>query len=358
MNAATRYRLLNNFTIFISVVGVIIALLDSGFTLPAWLQQVFNIIYLVIIFLSFVVTAGRYLYTKKPLTFNKVVVFDAITSIAIIILLAAHFTDLVRLGLSAAVDGFVALKIAVFVTFVRELSDHDFNLNRTFLNPAQFFILSFLSVVLVGALLLMMPNATTQPLSFVDALFTATSAVCVTGLIVVDTATYFTTFGQVIIMGLIQIGGLGILTFVTYFSYFFKGGVSYETQASISEMSYMRGMGNVVSTLKSILYVTFAIEAVAAALIYISIYDMPNMDWTERLFFSVFHAISAFCNAGFSIFSAGMYDDSLRFNYPLQLIIAMTFIFGGMGFVIVVNVLRYMRYRAERLMYRSVDQRC
>lgn len=358
MNAATRYRLLNNFTIFISVVGVIIALLDSGFTLPAWLQQVFHIIYLVIIFLSFVVTAGRYLYTKKPLTFNKVVVFDAITSIAIIILLAAHFTDLVRLGLSAAVDGFVALKIAVFVTFVRELSDHDFNLNRTFLNPAQFFILSFLSVVLVGALLLMMPNATTQPLSFVDALFTATSAVCVTGLIVVDTATYFTTFGQVIIMGLIQIGGLGILTFVTYFSYFFKGGVSYETQASISEMSYMRGMGNVVSTLKSILYVTFAVEAVAAALIYISIYDMPNMDWTERLFFSVFHAISAFCNAGFSIFSAGMYDDSLRFNYPLQLIIAMTFIFGGMGFVIVVNVLRYMRYRAERLMYRSVDQRC
>ena len=358
MNAAARYQLLNNFTILISVIGVVIALLDSGFTLPIWIQQVFHIFYLVIILLSFVVTVGRYLYTKKPLTLNKVAVFDAFTSTAIVILLMAHFTDLVRSGLDAAVDGFVAIKIAVFVTFIRELSDHNFNLNRTFLHPAQFFILSFLAVVLVGALLLMMPNATTQPLSFIDALFTATSAVCVTGLIVVDTATYFTTFGQVIIMGLIQIGGLGILTFVTYFSYFFKGGVSYETQASISEMSYMRGMGNVVSTLKSILYVTFAVEAVAAALIYISIYDMPDMDWSEQLFFSVFHAISAFCNAGFSTFSAGMYDDSVRFNYPLQLIIATTFIFGGMGFVIVVNVLRYMRYRAERLMYRSVDQRC
>ncbi|WP_201578694.1 potassium transporter TrkG [Psychrobacter sp. Pi2-52] len=356
MNAATRYRLLNNFTILISVIGVAIALLDSGFTLPTWLQQVFHIFYLVIIFLSFMVTAGRYIYTKKPLTFNKVAVFDALTSIAIIVLLTAHFTDLVRSGLSAAVDGFVAIKIAVFVTFVRELSDHNFNLNRTFLHPAQFFILSFLVVVLVGALLLMMPNATTQPLSFVDALFTATSAVCVTGLIVVDTATYFTTFGQVIIMGLIQIGGLGILTFVTYFSYFFKGGVSYETQASISEMSYMRGMGDVVSTLKSILYVTFAVEAVAAALIYISIYDIPNMDWSEQLFFSVFHAISAFCNAGFSTFSAGLYDDSLRFNYSLQLILAMTFIFGGMGFTIVVNVLRYLRYRAQRLINRH-DQR-
>lgn len=356
MHAAKRYRLLNNVTIVISIIGVAIALLDSGFTLPMWLQQVFHIFYLAIIFLGFVVTAGRYFYSKKPLTLNKVAVFDLLTSIAIVILLAAHFTDLVLSGMSVAVDGFVAIKIAVFVTFIREISDHDFNLNRTFLNPAQFFILSFLSLVLVGALLLMMPNATTQPLSFIDALFTATSAVCVTGLIVVDTATYFTTFGQVIIMGLIQIGGLGILTFVTYFSYFFKGGVSYETQASISEMSYMRGMGDVVSTLKSILYVTFAVEAVAAALIYISIYDIPDMDWSEQLFFSVFHAISAFCNAGFSTFSAGMYDDALRFNYPLQLIIATTFIFGGMGFVIVVNVLRYLRDRAERLIYRH-DQR-
>ncbi|WP_261863889.1 hypothetical protein [Psychrobacter sp. JCM 18900] len=139
MNAATRYRLLNNFTILISVIGVAIALLDSGFTLPTWLQQVFHIFYLVIIFLSFMVTAGRYIYTKKPLTLNKVAVFDTLTSIAIIILLTAHFTDLVRSGLSAAVDGFVAIKIAVFVTFVRELSDHNFNLNRTFLHPAQFF---------------------------------------------------------------------------------------------------------------------------------------------------------------------------------------------------------------------------
>ncbi|WP_010197996.1 TrkH family potassium uptake protein [Psychrobacter sp. PAMC 21119] len=352
MHAAIRYRLLNNFTVFISIIGVAVALLDSGFTLPNWLQHVFHILYLVIIFLGFVVTTGRYIYSKKPLTINKVAVFDLLTSIAIVILLVAHFTDLIRSGLAVSVDGFVAIKIAVLVTFIREISDHDFNLDRTFLNPAQFFILSFLSVVLVGALLLMMPNATTQPLSFIDALFTATSAVCVTGLIVVDTATYYTTFGQVIIMGLIQIGGLGILTFVTYFSYFFKGGVSYETQLSISEMSYMRGTGDVVATLKSILYVTFAVESLAAAFIYASIYDLPGMDLSERLFFSVFHAISAFCNAGFSTFSAGLYDDALRFNYPLQLIIGITFIFGGMGFVIVVNVLRYLRYRAQRLIYR------
>ena len=356
MHAAKRYRLLNNVTIGISIIGVAIALLDSGFNVLTWLQHVFHIFYLLIIFLGFVVTAGRYIYSKKPLRPTKVAIFDLLTSIAIVILLIAHFSDLLRFGMSVAVDGFVAIKIAVLVTFIREISDHDFNLKRTFLNPAQFFLLSFLSVVLIGALLLMMPNATTQPLTFVDALFTATSAVCVTGLIVVDTATYYTTFGQVIILGLIQIGGLGILTFVTYFSYFFKGGVSYETQLSMGEMTYSRRMGDVVTTLKSILYVTFGVEAVAAALIYISVYDLPNMDISEQLFFAIFHAISAFCNAGFSTFSAGMYDDALRFNYPLQLIIATTFIFGGMGFVIVVNVLRYLRYRMQQLLYRH-DQR-
>ena len=353
MHPALPYRLLNKFTIVIGAIGVGIALVDSGFTLTTWLQHIFHIFYLTIILLGFVATVGRYMRSKSRLSVNKVAVFDLLTSIAIVVLLAVHFFELARSGLSMPVDGFIAIKIAVFVTFIREISDNSFSLNRAFLNPGQFFILSFLSVVLVGALLLMMPNATTEPISFVDALFTATSAVCVTGLIVVDTATRFTTFGQLIIIGLIQIGGLGILTFVTYFSYFFKGGVSYETQLSISEMNVSRRMGDMVTTLKSILYVTFGVEALAAILIYISIYDLPGMSFAERLFFAIFHAISAFCNAGFSTFSAGLYDESLRFNYPLQLIISTTFLFGGMGFIIVVNLLRYLRHRAQRAIFQN-----
>ncbi|HAR76371.1 MAG TPA: ATPase [Psychrobacter sp.] len=347
------YRLLNKFIVVISLIGVGVALIDSGFELSVWLQQLFHLFYMSIILLSFVNTVRRYTRPKVRLTVNKVVVFDLLISIAILVLLVLHFTELFQSGLSAPADGFIAIKIAVLVTFIREISDNNFSLNRGFLNPGQIFILSFLSVILIGSLLLMMPNATNQPISFIDALFTATSAVCVTGLIVVDTATHFTTFGQVIIIGLIQIGGLGILTFVTYFSYFFKGGISYETQLSISEMTYSSRMGDMVTTLKSILYVTFGIEALAAILIYISIYDLSGMSVLERVFFSVFHAISAFCNAGFSTFSAGLYDESLRFNYPLQLIISITFLFGGMGFLIVVNLLRYLRYSMQRAMCRD-----
>ncbi|MFC6204790.1 MULTISPECIES: TrkH family potassium uptake protein [Psychrobacter] len=358
MQLAIPSRLLNKLTIVISFIGVGVALIDSGFTLGTWLQQLFHFFYLFIIALGFSAIVERYMHPKTPLVLhklllNKVAIFDLFTSAAIVVLLALHFTDLLQSGFTMATDGFAAIKIAVFATFIREISDTDFNLKRTFLNPGQFFILSFLSVILVGALLLMMPKATTQPLSFVDALFTATSAVCVTGLIVVDTATYFTTFGQVIIMGMIQIGGLGILTFVTYFSYFFKGGVSYETQLSIGEMTYAQRLGDAVTTLKSILYVTFGVEALAAVFIYSSIYDLPGMSLSERLFFSVFHAVSAFCNAGFSTFSAGLYDETVRFNYPLQLTIATTFIFGGLGFIIVVNLLRYLRHRSERFIYRN-----
>jgi len=223
MHPALPYRLLNRVTIVISAIGIGIALIDSGFNLTTWLQHIFHIFYLIIILLGFIATVWRYLRSKSRLStnkgaVNKVAVFDLLTSGAIFILLAVHFFELARSGLSMPVDGFVAIKVAVFVTFIREISDNNFSLNRAFLNPGQFFILSFLSVTLVGAALLMMPNATTEPISFVDALFTATSAVCVTGLIVVDTATRFTTFGQLIIIGLIQIGGLGILTFVTYFS--------------------------------------------------------------------------------------------------------------------------------------------
>lgn len=358
MQLAIPSRLLNKLTIVISFIGVGVALIDSGFTLGTWLQQLFHFFYLFIIALGFSAIVERYMHPKTPLVLhklllNKVAIFDLFTSAAIVVLLALHFTDLLQSGFTMATDGFAAIKIAVFATFIREISDTDFNLKRTFLNPGQFFILSFLSVILVGALLLMMPKATTQPLSFVDALFTATSAVCVTGLIVVDTATYFTTFGQVIIMGMIQIGGLGILTFVTYFSYFFKGGVSYETQLSIGEMTYAQRLGDAVTTLKSILYVTFGVEALAAVFIYSSIYDLPGMSLSERLFFSVFHAVSAFCNAGFSTFSAGLYDETVRFNYPLQLTIATTFIFGGLGFIIVVNLLRYLRHSSERFIYRN-----
>lgn len=132
MHPALPYRLFNKFTIVISVIGVGVALVDSGFTLSTWLQHIFHIFYLTIILLGFVATVGRYIRRKLPLVVNKVAIFDLLTGMAIVMLLVIHFTALWQSGLSMPVDGFIAIKVAVFVTFIREISDNNFSLNRAF----------------------------------------------------------------------------------------------------------------------------------------------------------------------------------------------------------------------------------
>ena len=217
-------------------------------------------------------------------------------------------------------------------------------------NAAQLFIFSFFGVIFLGALLLKLPNATVGELSFLDALFTSTSAVCVTGLIVVDTATHFTLFGQTIILILIQIGGLGILTFASYFSYFFKGNSSYEEQLVLSNMNISNKIGEVLKTLKYIILITLSVEFLSALGIYFSVQASAFTSSFDRLFFSVFHAVSAFCNAGFSILSDGLADVNFQFKYGFQIIIILTFVLGGMGFPIVSNILAFLKYHLYKLL--------
>lgn len=234
--------------------------------------------------------------------------------------------------------------LAIIFVFVREFSIIKINFNRQYLNPAQLFIVSFLLIIIGGMLMLLLPNATVEGIKPIDALFTSTSAVCVTGLAVVDTGTYFTTFGKVIIMCLIQIGGLGIMTFTSYFSYFFMGGSSYENQLMLKEMSNSEKIAEVFGTLKKILLLTLFIELVGAIIIFISLDPLLIPNFLDRIFFSVFHSISAFCNAGFSTLSAGFYDIGYRFNYSIHLVVCFLIIMGGIGFPILLNFLTYFKH--------------
>jgi potassium uptake TrkH family protein len=239
--------------------------------------------------------------------------------------------------------------------FIREFSTLTINYKRKVLNPAQLFIISFLGIIFLGAFCLQLPNATTEKISFLDALFTSTSAVCVTGLSVVDTQYTFTTFGKVIIMILIQIGGLGIMTFASYFSYFFKGSSSYENTLVLGELTSENKISEVFRTIKKILILTSLIVFIGAVSIYFTT-PAKNFDsFLNHLFFSVFHSVSAFNNAGFSTLSAGMYDDTLKFNYSFHLIISFLIIFGGMGFPIVFNVIRFFKYKMNLLFNRFFD---
>ncbi len=232
---------------------------------------------------------------------------------------------------------------AVLLVFIREMSAVRIEFKKASLNPAQVFVLSFLIIILIGTFLLLLPKATVSGISVVDALFTSVSAVCVTGLTVVDTGSYFTYFGQVIIFILFQAGGLGIMTFTSYFSYFFRGNASFESQLILRDYTNTDKLSEVFAVLRRILLITFLIEGTGALLIFYSLDRgmMPLLP--DRLFFSVFHSVSGFCNAGFSLLRESFYDSAFRFNYPLHLVIAFLIIMGGIGFPIVFNLLMALK---------------
>lgn len=210
-----------------------------------------------------------------------------------------------------------------------------------YFNPAIVFVGSFMILAISGAFLLMMPSATTNGITFTNAIFTATSAVCVTGLAVVDTAKDFTVIGQSIILVLIQLGGIGILTFTSFFAFFFRGGSTFKEGLNTKDFIAQEGLKDVFRAALNVVIFTISVEIVGAAFIYSSILDNPGVN--NKFFFSIFHSISAFCNAGFSIFSSGLYDSSIRFHYYFQWIIMVLIIFGGLGHNIVFNFYQYLK---------------
>ncbi|GCC51664.1 ATPase [Chryseotalea sanaruensis] len=342
-------KLLYRIALWASILGTIAFISNFGFSQSGTSQKLFDAFYFIVLALSIASTFARYI-SRHKLIKRKVFVFDFLSISFTLWIYYMYLFVGVPFETDLLLENPIWLKIAVVLTFIREFSEVKINYKRTLLNPAQLFVISFLAIILVGTFLLMLPNATHHKLSFIDAFFTSTSAVCVTGLIVVDTGTYFTEFGQIIIMTLIQVGGLGILTFASYFSYFFKGGATYENQLVLSDMTSSKKLGEVFSTLKYIILITISIEFISGLLIYSSL-DAENFQSEyDKIFFSVFHAISAFCNAGFSTLSNNLYDNGFKYNYFLQLTIILTFVLGGLGFPIVSNIINYLKYRLEKLL--------
>lgn len=314
---------------------------DYGFTLAEPVQTGIMSLYIFVLVIGVFYTVLKYIYHRKEFT-SGVFIFDVVS---VLFVLYCLYKQISTEGLSEITHW---IRLAVILKFIREFTRARLSYKRSFLNPAQLFIISFMGLIFTGALLLMLPKATYGGIGFIDALFTSTSAVCVTGLIVVDTSSFFTPFGQMLIMLLIQTGGLGILTFASYFSYFFKGGSTYENQIALSDISNSNKIGEVFTTLKRILGITFFIEIVGAVFIFVNIDKALIPSYSERIFFSVFHSVSAFCNAGFSTLPHGMMQEGFVTNYTLQFIIIVLFVFGGLGFPIVINVLRYIKHFIRR----------
>jgi trk system potassium uptake protein TrkH len=209
--------------------------------------------------------------------------------------------------------------------------------------PAQTVVFSFVMVILIGSLILMMPvmNSGT-PLKPIDALFTATSAVCVTGLIVVDTPVHFTYAGKTVLMILIQIGGLGIMLLSFFMVFLFRQSISIKDRNLLSYMLNSQNVQTLKDSVKRIIFLTFLIEFIGALLLF-PVFLKSGSSIAKAVFFSLFHSISAFCNAGFSLFS----DSLMSFNGSLAMnfIITTLIIAGGISFAVLTDLYSLIKQR-------------
>ena len=263
-------------------------------------------------------------------------------NLEVFLILYLHFTAAIEFGWLENWQDLQAYEnlitnFLIFLLFFIELSRLSLGINKMSIHPALIFILSFLLVIVIGTLLLKLPNATVGGISWIDALFTATSAVCVTGLIVVDTATVFTGMGKTILMVLIQIGGLGMMTFTSFFGFFFKGGQSLQSQLFLKDYINEDNIGKVGSTLIKIILFTFGFELLMSVGIFFLVDGGLFASTSEQVFFAIFHSVSAFCNAGFSTLTNGLYEIGFRTEYHVHLLLAITIIVGGIGFPVIVS---------------------
>ncbi len=212
-------------------------------------------------------------------------------------------------------------------------------------NPAQLFVLSFAFMILAGTCLFILPIATVdgRGLQLIDAFFTSTSAVCTTGLAVVDTGTTLTIFGQIVLLGLIQIGGLGIMTMGTILAILFGKKITFRQRMFVQQQLSYSSLEGIVRLVKRVIVVTFIIEAIGALIF--TLRWLPEMGFNKALFNGLFHSVSNFNNAGFDILgnfgSFSNYVDDPIINLVMMVLI----VTGGLGFIVIGDLLEYHKRR-------------
>ncbi len=232
-------------------------------------------------------------------------------------------------------QGNTSIILAIFLIGAAEMSGSLKIISTVKIHPALILSSSFLVIIFIGSGLLLLPKAHLGQLSYLDSLFTSVSAVCVTGLTVVDTAATFTTLGKIIIMCLIQIGGLGIMTFTGFFSYIFTSSESsFRDRLLLKEIFSSESLNNLFSLLVKIILLTFLTEIAGTLIIYAGL----DLQVKNKVMFSIFHAVSAFCNAGFSTLTDGLFSSDIRYDNSVQISVAVLVILGGIGFPVLVSL--------------------
>jgi trk system potassium uptake protein len=265
-----------------------------------------------------ILRAGRHFRPFVPDMFLSALVIDNIFSIPVVGGIVSF-----RITLSLLT---VFFRTSGIITFLKVIQ----------LNPARILLLTFLGTIVTGTLLLMLPASSVdhRGAAWIDALFTATSAVCVTGLTVKDTGVFFTGFGQTVILVLIQIGGLGIMTFSTLYTLLLGKRLGWKQEAHMRELTESTGVPHMYRLIVGIVTITLTFEFLGSFVLFLHL--LPSVGAHAAIKTAVFHSVSAFCNAGFSLYSTNLMGFSG--DVVVNLVIIVLIIFGGLGFLVIDDV--------------------
>ncbi len=329
-------------TFIISVVSLLAIVYLNGYKLDAENLRIVQLLIRASIWFFMLKYLLRVFYDFNPIEFirdNRAdsIAFAFMVAEEIFFIIFGHqsinnlFHDILRIPIT---DSYMLIIQIIFGVIIGlELGKAAMKLSQVKISPARLLALSFMILIGSGTVLLMLPEMTTNGISFIDSLFTSTSAVCVTGLVVVDTATAFTHKGHWIIMMLIQFGGINILAFAAFFTIFYRDSSSIKYQSLIKDLLDTDEMSKSRSILKSVIVFSILIEVIGIAVVYFS--WGPTVVFKEgqsKFFFSMFHCISAFNNAGFGLWTNNFFEEGVRLSWGVHGIIALLVFLGGIGF--------------------------
>lgn len=346
---------MNSFMFLVTLAILSSLIIEYGFIVP---QRIKNVIFYFDIFVlfSFILenTLKFFIATEKMLFIRRHwpdwawmgFLFFYIVSLFIEIFFFPEFPPLLDILLITKIYILFSRMYLILKFLLERRTVKGFFVNLN-IKPAQTLAYSYLAAIISGTILLMLPAATAggKGIRFIDALFTITSATAVTGLTVVDTGAYFTGFGQIIILIFIQLGGLGIMTFSAFFATIFGRGFGIRDRMVMQDVLDFTGMGEIMDLIKRIFNLTIAIELTGAFILFLRFYaEGKGISWSA--YNALFHSVSAFCNAGFSLFSNNL--EGYKGDIIVNLVITTLIILGGIGFPVLVNLQSYFFKRAHR----------
>lgn len=313
------------------------------------LDEIIAAVFVLTLLVKFIISDTKWKYVRQSpfefgllLLFVVSIVFEEIISIE-----EPHY--LIRRATSHSFIKlyFVIIQIYIVINGIISLAKTQEKWLFFSLNPARILMLSYVFVIVAGVLMLKLPKATYSGISWIDAFFTSTSSVCITGLSTVNISQIFTMEGQIVILLLIQLGGLGIITLTSFIALFIQQGFRLKDQIIVQEILDNENLSNLTSILKAIVAITFVSEIIGAIGLYFSWSNLGLPEF-ERIFNAVFHSVSAYCNAGFSTFSNGFETAGYSFSSLSLIMIMLLIVFGGLGFYTYSDLLHIGEIRMVR----------